>query len=81
MASMPDLETVVRSLQSMIDDATIDEDTSLAIMGVDSLDVLEWLHELEIDYGVALSDESLAAVSPQQSVGDIYRMLTQLNAE
>ncbi|MGC1282023.1 MAG: acyl carrier protein [Streptosporangiaceae bacterium] len=79
MASMPDLETVVRSLQSMVDDVTIDEDTSLAIMGVDSLDVLEWLHELEIDYGMALSDESLAAVSPQQSVGEIYRMLTQRN--
>lgn len=75
MTSMPDLDSIVESLQNIVDDAVVDPDTPLARLSVDSLDILDWLHALEKNFGLYLSDESIAAISPQQSVSDVYRML------
>jgi acyl carrier protein len=54
----PTLDDVVRHLREIAEDDTIDGDSKLASIDVDSLDVLEWVFEIEGQAGVEI-DESL----------------------
>jgi acyl carrier protein len=54
----PTLDDVVGNLREIAEDDTIDGDSKLASIDVDSLDVLEWVFEIEGQAGVEI-DESL----------------------
>jgi acyl carrier protein len=54
----PTLDEVVAQLREISEDDTIEGDSKLASIDVDSLDVLEWVFEIEGQAGVEI-DESL----------------------
>ena len=75
MADFPDLPAVVDSLKQIVDAPDLDPNKSLSELGVDSLDLLEWLHVLEDEYGLKLSDETVATVDQSYSVAEVYQTL------
>src|SRR5690348_9320596 len=75
MANLPDLPAVVDSLKQIVDEPDLDPNKSLSELGVDSLDLLEWLHVLEDEYGLELSDETVASVDQSYSVAEVYQTL------
>ncbi len=75
MADFPDLPAVVDSLKQIVDAPDLDPNKSLSELGVDSLDLLEWLHVLEDEYGLKLSDETVASVDQSYSVAEVYQTL------
>lgn len=56
--SFPSLDEVVQQLRTIVEDDDITADAKIAGLEIDSLDVLEWVFEIEGQSGVTL-DESL----------------------
>jgi len=54
--AFPTLDEVVGQLREIAEDDTIDGDSKLAAIDVDSLDVLEWVFEIESQAGVEIDD-------------------------
>jgi acyl carrier protein len=75
MAEFPDMPRVIDALEQIVQDEDLDPSKSLAELGVDSLDLLEWLHVLEDEYGLRLSDETVATIDQGHSIAEIYQTL------
>jgi acyl carrier protein len=56
--AFPTLDEVVRQLREIAEDDTIRPDSRLTELDIDSLDVMEWIFEIEGQAGVVI-DESL----------------------
>jgi acyl carrier protein len=69
----PSLDEVVRQLREITEDDTIRADSRLADLDIDSLDVMEWIFEIEGQAGVAI-DESLYSKDSLASatISDFY---------
>ena len=72
----PSLDTVVMDLRKIAEDDTITADSKITQLDVDSLDVLEWIFEIEEDIG-AVIDESLYSKDSlaTATVGDFYERI------
>jgi acyl carrier protein len=56
--SFPSLDEVVQQLRTIVEDDDITAEAKIAGLEIDSLDVLEWVFEIEEQSGMTL-DESL----------------------
>lgn len=54
--AFPSLDEVVRQLQTIAEDDSIGADSKLADLDVDSLDVMEWVFEIEGRAGLEIDD-------------------------
>jgi len=54
--AFPSLDEVVQQLQTIAEDDSIGADSKLADLDVDSLDVMEWVFEIEGRAGVEIDD-------------------------
>jgi acyl carrier protein len=71
--AFPTLDAVVTQLREIAEDDTISADSKIASLDVDSLDVLEWIFEIEGEAGIEIN-ESLYDKSALETstVGDFY---------
>jgi acyl carrier protein len=54
--AFPSLDDVVLQLQTIAEDDSIGADSKLADLDVDSLDVMEWVFEIEGEAGLEIDD-------------------------
>jgi acyl carrier protein len=69
----PTLDEVIQQLREIAEDDTIGPDSRLTTLDIDSLDVMEWVYEIETRAGVRIDDglyskETLASAT----VGEFY---------
>ena len=74
--AFPTLDDVVAKLREIADDDTVAPDSRLASLDIDSLDVLEWVFEIERAAGIEF-DESLYEKQALETatVGDFYEIV------
>ena len=74
--AFPTLDDVVAKLREIADDDTVAPDSKLASLDIDSLDVLEWVFEIERAAGIEF-DESLYEKQALETatVGDFYEIV------
>ena len=74
--AFPTIDAVVAQLREIAEDDTITADSKLASLEIDSLDVLEWIFEIEGEAGIEI-DESLydAAALETSTIGDFYESI------
>ena len=72
----PTLDEVIGELRSISEDETIEPSSPLATIDVDSLDIMEWVYEIEERAGVQF-DESLydKEVLEGATVAELYDKL------
>ena len=72
----PTLDEVIGELRSISEDETIEPSSPLATIDVDSLDIMEWVYEIEERAGVQF-DESLydKEVLEDATVAELYGKL------
>jgi len=69
----PTLDEVVAQLREIADDDTIGPESRLTSLDIDSLDVMEWVFEIETRAGVRIDDELYAKGSLEAAtVGEFY---------
>jgi acyl carrier protein len=72
--AFPTLEEVVEQLREIAEDDTIGPGSAIASLGVDSLDVMEWVFEIEGQAGVRIDDSLYSKESLESAtVGDFYQ--------
>jgi acyl carrier protein len=70
----PTLDEVVQHLREIAEDDTIGPDSRLTSLDIDSLDVMEWVYEIETTAGVRINDELYAKGALEDAtVGDFYQ--------
>ena len=71
--AFPTLDTVVKQLREIAEDDSITAESKITAIAVDSLDVLEWIFEIEEEAGFVI-DERLYSKSSLSTatVGDFY---------
>lgn len=76
--AFPSLEHVVDQLRSITENAEVDPDTRISDLGVDSLDVMEWVFEIESSADVSI-DEALYEpdLLETSTVRDVYERIKQ----
>ena len=67
----PSLEDMIEKLKIIAEIPDIDVDKPIQQLGIDSLDLLEWVYSLE-DFGTPVSEEMIANVDFSQSLREIY---------
>jgi acyl carrier protein len=74
--AFPTLDAVVAQLREIAEDDTIAANSKLASLDVDSLDVLEWIFEIEGEANIEI-DESLYDKDALETstVGDFYETI------
>lgn len=71
--AFPTLDAVVQQLREIADDDTIGPESPLTSLDIDSLDVMEWVFEIETQAGVRIDDQLYAKGSLQSAtVGEFY---------
>ena len=77
----PSLDTVLEQLREIAEDDSITADSKITQLDVDSLDVLEWIFEIEEEVG-AVIDESLYSKDSlaTATVGDFYERIKSSQA-
>jgi acyl carrier protein len=71
--TFPTLEEVVDQLREIAEDDSIDPQSPIATLDVDSLDVMEWVFEIESQAGVQIDDTLYSRASLEEAtVGDFY---------
>jgi acyl carrier protein len=79
--SFPSLDEVVQQLRAIAENDGITADDKIAALEIDSLDVLEWVFEIEGQAGVVIDDslydgDSLA----DATIGDFYERVKTASA-
>jgi acyl carrier protein len=71
--AFPTLETVVKQLREIAEDDSITADSRITAIDIDSLDVLEWIFEIEEEAGFVIDEKLYAKASlATATVGDFY---------
>lgn len=68
----PTIDDIRRSLEALFPSATIDLDVPMGDLGIDSMDLLEWLYALVEDHGVDIDEEALQAVDDEMTIRQLY---------
>lgn len=68
----PTIDDIRRSLEVLFPSATIDLDVPMGDLGIDSMDLLEWLYALVEDHGVDIDEEALQAVDDETTIRQLY---------
>jgi acyl carrier protein len=68
----PTIDDIRASLTSLFPSATIDLDVPMGDLGIDSMDLLEWLYALVEDHGVEIDEEALQAVDDEMTIRQLY---------
>jgi acyl carrier protein len=77
----PTLDEVVQQLREIAEDDTIGPDSRLTSLDIDSLDVMEWVFEIETSAGVRIKDELYAKGALEgATVGDFYERVRDTTA-
>ena len=76
--AFPTLDHVVDQLRAIVEDDGVGADTKLADLEIDSLDVMEWVFEIEGAADITV-DEALyePEVLATATVGEIYERIKQ----
>ena len=70
--TFPTFEQVLGVLCQVVGDQTVNPDSALAELAMDSLDLLEWAFSLEERYGLEMGDELFAAVDFGKPLRELY---------
>jgi acyl carrier protein len=71
--AFPTLDEVVGQLREIAEDDSIGPDSPIATLDVDSLDVMEWVFEIESQAGVQIDDTLYSRESLEDAtVADFY---------
>ena len=71
--AFPTLDTVVKQLREIAEDDSITADSKITAIDVDSLDVLEWIFEIEEEAGFVIDEQLYSKASlATATVGDFY---------
>jgi acyl carrier protein len=74
--AFPTLDAVLTQLREIAEDDTISADSKLASLDVDSLDVLEWIFEIEGEADIEIDDSLYDKSALETStVGDFYESI------
>jgi len=76
--AFPSLEHVVGQLRAIVEDDGVNADSKIADLGVDSLDLMEWMFEIEGAAEISV-DESVyeAEALATATVRDVYDRIKQ----
>jgi acyl carrier protein len=76
--AFPSLDHVVGQLRAIVEDDGVSADSKIADLGVDSLDFMEWLFEIEGSANISV-DESVyePEVLATATVRDVYERIRQ----
>ena len=79
--AFPTLDTVVMQLREIAEDDSITPESKITAIDVDSLDVLEWIFEIEEEAGFVIDEQLYSrARSPAATVGDFYERIKNAQA-
>lgn len=67
-----ELDEIIKVYTMLCDDEMFDVGDSLADLGVDSLDMLNLMADIEVDLGVFIKNEDFAKV---ETVGDLHELV------
>jgi len=71
--AFPTLDTVVKQLREIAEDDSITPESKITAIDVDSLDVLEWIFEIEEEAGFVIDERLYSKASlATATVGDFY---------
>jgi len=76
--AFPSLDDVVGQLRAIVEDDGVSADSKIADLGVDSLDLMEWVFEIEGAANISV-DESVYEpdVLASATVRDVYERIKQ----
>jgi acyl carrier protein len=76
--AFPTLDHVVDQLRAIVEDDAVSADTKIADLEIDSLDVMEWMFEIESAADISV-DESLyePEALATATVGEVYERIKQ----
>lgn len=76
--AFPSLDDVVGQLRAIVEDDGVSADSKIADLGVDSLDLMEWVFEIERAADISV-DESVYEpdVLASATVRDVYERIKQ----
>jgi acyl carrier protein len=76
--AFPTLDHVVDQLRAIVEDDAVGADTKIADLEIDSLDVMEWMFEIESAADISV-DESLyePEALATATVGEVYERIKQ----
>lgn len=76
--AFPSLDDVVGQLRAIVEDDGVSADSKIADLGVDSLDLMEWVFEIESAADISV-DESVYEpdVLASATVRDVYERIKQ----
>ena len=80
--AFPSLDHVVGQLRAIVEDDDVSADSKIADLGVDSLDLMEWMFEIEGAANISVDEsvyepEALATAT----VRDVYERIKQSASE
>ncbi|MBQ9266336.1 MAG: acyl carrier protein [Bacilli bacterium] len=67
-------EQVINSIKERLGIKEIDRDATIATYGLDSLDVMEYLMDLETEYGISFDSEETKSL---KTIGDLIDLIQQ----
>lgn len=74
--AFPTLDEVVAQLRTIAENDAIDPETKFASLEIDSLDILEWVFEIEEQAKVTLEESLYGAEALETAtVGDLYQRI------
>ena len=79
--AFPTLDTVVTQLREIAEDDSITPESKITAIDVDSLDVLEWIFEIEEEAGFVIDEQLYSKASlATATVGDFYERIKNAQA-
>lgn len=71
--AFPTLDEVVQQLREIAEDDTVGPDSRITTLGIDSLDMMEWVFEIEGQAGIRIDDDLYSKEALESAtVGDFY---------
>jgi acyl carrier protein len=75
--TFPTLEEVVQDLRVIAEDDTISADSKLTELDVDSLDVLEWIFEIEGRAEISIDESLYEQGALERTIREFYERIKQ----
>lgn len=73
--TFPSLEETIETIRTIADTDELDADTRIEELDVDSIDLLEWLYEIETEQGIALDESLFEGLTPTVTLREVHELI------
>ncbi|HKE74891.1 MAG TPA: phosphopantetheine-binding protein [Acidimicrobiales bacterium] len=73
--SFPTLDEAIDAIRVIADTDALDADMRIEDLDVDSIDMLEWLYEIEESVGVQIDESLFSNLSPSVRLREVYELV------